>query len=608
MLEFYVEGQSLRRGDRERLVAGSVGFVEFSLRFDPSWDGYTKTALFRNTAEEDTYCVFGVENGGRYALPHEVLKTGSEVEVCIFGAGENASCATVNSVRIPVEPTMAKGELKESLQPSPSLFEQLCSLLRDTLRKLPGKNLMLKADEETLWWKSREDELWEPLVSMDSLRGEDGTRWFSSEEAAQEAAEGDYLFSAEGDVFRREGGEWRLFAPLGSAVRRAEKAADEVRRLTESPNLFPEAFELWNGDGAIIAELGQEIGPSVMEPMATYRLPVTPGKSYAFTATPAGTPSLAVTDGDGICLEIKEESVDFLELPFRYGGAVPAYLYYVVRDLNDTGEVFFCEKGIGALEARLSEVEENREILSNALKGKKEGAELSLSDVSPLEHTMKVQLKSETVSDFSSVSLQVGGKNLLTAQQVYEGCSHYEKTTLDGRNAVKMSSGKTVQKAPIQFQENTQYTVSFETKTINNGANAGNTVFTFWYTDGTYSNVHSSLEVINIWKRITATSKEGKTVSHIGVNVAQWKVYDYIDVDTFQFEIGTTATDYEPYREPVSYTPKADGTVEGVKSLYPTILMMSDTEGVVIEAEYNRDLNKAYLDLLGRVAALEGSA
>lgn len=341
--------------------------------------------------------------------------------------------------------------------------------------------------------------------------------------------------------------------------------------------------------------------------------------------------------------------------------------------------------------------------------GNASGSIISLSDVSPIEHTLKVKLRS---------------KNLLTAQEVYKGCYMYEETTLDERNVVKMTSGSTIKKAPIQFQENTQYTVSFETKSINNGATGGNMVFTFFYTDGTYSSAYSN-HTVTTWKRITATSTEGKTISHIGVTSAQWQIFDYIDIDTFQFEIGTTATaytpfvdvssvslqvggknlcnpydfvlgqdwnnsqnpslavlnipclpntsyaiswskeaktkvkfiiektdttastsngthdvnyitartittkantncicilvqdanyqnlitygfveglnlqierdttatDYEPYREPVTYTPNADGTVDGVKSISPNMVLSTDTYGVVIDVEYNRDIS-----------------
>ena len=63
-----------------------------------------------------------------------------------------------------------------------------------------------------------------------------------------------------------------------------------------------------------------------------------------------------------------------------------------------------------------------------------------------------------------------------------------------------------------------------------------------------------------------------------------------------QLEVGKVKTPYEPYTETL-YTPNADGTVDGVKSLYPTTTLLTDIAGVTIEAEYNRDINKAFAKL-----------
>lgn len=74
-----------------------------------------------------------------------------------------------------------------------------------------------------------------------------------------------------------------------------------------------------------------------------------------------------------------------------------------------------------------------------------------------------------------------------------------------------------------------------------------------------------------------------------------------------QLEKGTTVTDYEPYIEPTSYPIAADGTVEGVTSIYPNMTITTDTTGVVVDAEYNRDLNKAFAELQQAIISLGGN-
>lgn len=65
-----------------------------------------------------------------------------------------------------------------------------------------------------------------------------------------------------------------------------------------------------------------------------------------------------------------------------------------------------------------------------------------------------------------------------------------------------------------------------------------------------------------------------------------------------QLEKGTVATEYEPFIEPVEVDK------DNVISLYPTTTLYSDTSGVLIEAEYNRDLNKVIAEIYNAIANL----
>ena len=57
-----------------------------------------------------------------------------------------------------------------------------------------------------------------------------------------------------------------------------------------------------------------------------------------------------------------------------------------------------------------------------------------------------------------------------------------------------------------------------------------------------------------------------------------------------QIEAGTVATEYEPYGTVV--IPNADG-VASVPSVYPSTMIRTDVNGVLLDAEYHRDINKA---------------
>ena len=61
-----------------------------------------------------------------------------------------------------------------------------------------------------------------------------------------------------------------------------------------------------------------------------------------------------------------------------------------------------------------------------------------------------------------------------------------------------------------------------------------------------------------------------------------------------QLEIGEKATPYEPHIQPVTYIPNADGTIEGVKSVCPNMTLLTNTEGVMIECNYKKDINPIF--------------
>lgn len=205
------------------------------------------------------------------------------------------------------------------------------------------------------------------------------------------------------------------------------------------------------------------------------------------------------------------------------------------------------------------------------------------------------------VSDFSEVGVSRYGKNLITPQELYKGCYMYEALEYENRNCIKMTSGNTYTISPSFLKPNTQYTVSFWTKSVNfDGAKGPNVVFSFNYSDGTRYLCYSQGDTNNNhnveWYYTSFTSDKGKTVTSIGVVTMQYQIANYIDIDTFLFEVSDKATEYTPYINPKTVTANADGTVEGLTSLSPNTTLMTDTEGVLIDCEYLTNNYKPVLD------------
>ena len=208
------------------------------------------------------------------------------------------------------------------------------------------------------------------------------------------------------------------------------------------------------------------------------------------------------------------------------------------------------------------------------------------------------------VADVGGIEVSRLGKNLAIAQDVYKDFSEFATVEFEGRTAVRFLDDKNARWAGISFKPNTQYTVSFEARiTEREEIDTRPTALLYiYYSDGTESILLGRRNTE--WERFTLTSTAGKTVVALGVSSFGYFNLPYIDCDSFQLEEGSIATAYEPYNR-TTYQSTADGTVEGVKSISPNMTLLSNNNGVVINANYLRDID-TYIDNLITDVALSG--
>lgn len=87
-----------------------------------------------------------------------------------------------------------------------------------------------------------------------------------------------------------------------------------------------------------------------------------------------------------------------------------------------------------------------------------------------------------------------------------------------------------------------------------------------------------------------------KTQVSPGTTISNLKFYP-------QFELGNAATKYEPPLPEITYSVPEDGIVTGIKNIYPTTTLLANKDNVVIDVEYNRDINKAFEELQNAILA-----
>ena len=278
------------------------------------------------------------------------------------------------------------------------------------------------------------------------------------------------------------------------------------------------------------------------------------------------------------------------------------------KTYNPTSEN--AQSGLAVAQAVSAEQNRADNTFANALKGTMSDTAMLLDDVSPVTHEMSVKISSDTVTDLTAVKVSRCGKNLLNLQGrtdaqptgnwpiskydvghvIYRGFAYtgYYQLSEEYKCDVNVdgSTITVIQKVNnygvgylIKCRPNTQYIFSATT-------DLSRFYVMFIDKDGNDLDTGS-------WTRNFTTTSDTEYII-----ICLWNT----TAGTFtivnpQLELGSTATEYEPYKECVEYTPNADGTVNGVTSLYPNTTLMTNTAGVIIDCEYNKDVNRTVSEL-----------
>jgi hypothetical protein len=146
--------------------------------------------------------------------------------------------------------------------------------------------------------------------------------------------------------------------------------------------------------------------------------------------------------------------------------------------------------------------------------------------------------------------VKVGGKNLLSTNSVIAGTDN-NKVMFNG-----MITGDFVFSCVFNYED----------------CKAPNAAqFRFTYTDNAGANKTASLTYGNIANRSIAFSGTLTKIEYLNWGQAQNGT-----VDNMQLEIGTTVTEYEPYKGVQTATADANGKVEGIDIVHPTMTIVAD--------------------------------
>lgn len=181
------------------------------------------------------------------------------------------------------------------------------------------------------------------------------------------------------------------------------------------------------------------------------------------------------------------------------------------------------------------------------------------------------------VKSFSNVRVRKFGKNLIPYPYPYGSTTNNGITFTDNGDGTVTANGTATDDAFYFYTSGQGHTVSKGTYTLNGCPKGGS--------DSTYCQVFGATQFVD--------NGEGVT-----------RIYEQEASQNFYIKIasGYTANNliFSPQLEmgrPATYKPQEAGTVDGITSIYPVATFKTDNAGVIIDCEYNRDINKAFAAL-----------
>lgn len=255
---------------------------------------------------------------------------------------------------------------------------------------------------------------------------------------------------------------------------------------------------------------------------------------------------------------------------------------------------------------KLVTIAENTPKVCNAVQSAKRevnGNVVVAHDISTIEHPVEVKLTndSETPTDFSGVVVKQNGKN----QVNYVGWK-YSTANSDASSIVKEGDSITAQgkEGAGGFAYSSGYlNLMFRHCPV---ASTKQTVTVTIYATLLEQGVHDNqIGLYVVDANNEATGAGGRAVFTLNLNERTKLVFTRtpefdtnalrvnlnnnkvkFEMDTLQIEYGYEATEFEAYKTPITYTAKADGTVDGVMSLAPSMTLVSSDPEATINCRY----------------------
>lgn len=235
--------------------------------------------------------------------------------------------------------------------------------------------------------------------------------------------------------------------------------------------------------------------------------------------------------------------------------------------------------------------------VANAIKGSASGeAVVVLEDVSPIEHELSVKV------DVPNATVTKCGKNIIDADALIN--AYFTKDENGIYHMGVTHSGAKTWYFPNPIPPNTPIHFKFY-DLVGYNANAG---ALFYITKHFADDTSSGGDWCGFAETFTneITISRDKAIIAITLYPYNPSADYYCNFSAVQVEIGTTATPYEPYKEPATYTADEKGVVNGIVGSGEAMTLFAES-GATVTAEYNKDINKVIESLVQAIISLGGN-
>lgn len=602
---------TIRLDYKKSSVSDSIKYEKIKFDYPRDWGGLAKTAVFRNGNKTLSVVLDGnnslcISDDECY-IPHEML-TGEEFTVSVFGENSDTR-ATTEQTAIKIKKS-GYGEGDTPAEPTPTEYQQLVNIANE-IKQLANNALQIAESVRTeadngeydgkkgdAGDKGDKGDKGDPFTYSDFtdaqlslLKGEKGDKGDKGDkgETGPRGPQGlQGIQGIKGDKGDKgDKGEIGNTGEKGEKGETGEKGEPGDVTVLQMNTLCANAIKNSISGSSIRIDDTAPTKHNIDVKLHSKNLIPFP---YSIEGTIEKN-GLAVTVEDNGSIKIDGTATADTEI--KLNDDTPITLYsgtYTLSGCNSEDEStygIYClsENQVYAKPGAKTFVVEKELTVTFLIRIKKD-SNLNNVTFSPiLEKGNTATSYTPFISDFSNVDVIKTGKNLITYPYDISGTTQRNGLTITvNEDGSIIIDGVATSDTYIRIHgEGNQITLSPGEYTLSGCASEGSPNTYKIYTEGgfdLYSQPNS------------ATGENNKYVS-IRVLIV---VYKNVECNNLRFwpqlEIGSKPTEYTLCCAKDVSEASINGTVENIESEYPTTSILSNNSGVIIEAEYNRDLNK----------------